>query len=176
MVVSVHVGTITIPILLVRRLSLGPEAQPVSNNAQTPTGVHMAPKLGLFPHSLYRHTPTTEAPISRTLSCTPTPQVSHTPLRLPSHSHMHSHIHTHPQTDGFTLPSDTSPTHTHRPCGWAITPSHNSETCFALLRHRIQTQALHSEKIEAEQTASGSEKQMPTRSILSSSESPQLFP
>ena len=128
--------------------------------------------------------------------------VIHLPQKLPSHAHSHAHpplrpvthpsdspltralththlqhplTHTNPQTDGFTLPSDTSPPHTHPPCGWAITPSHNSETCFALLRHMIQTQALHPEKIEAEQTASGSEKQMPTRSILSSSESPQLF-
>ena len=120
MVVSVHVGTITIPILLVRKLSLGPETQPVSNNAQTPTWVHMAPKLGVFPHSLHCHTPTTEAPISRTLSCTPTPQASHTPLRLPTHTCTHTY-------------TSSTPTYSHKPSDrWLhtplrhITPTHTS--------------------------------------------------
>lgn len=87
MVVSVHVGTITIPILLVRRLSLGPEAQPVSNNSQTPTGVHMAPNWGSS------HIPYT---------------VIHLPQKLPSHTHSHAH----PPLRPVTHPSDSPVTHT----------------------------------------------------------------
>ena len=122
------------------------------------------------------------SPISHAPSCTPTPQASHTRFRRSSYTS--THTCTSPTCTYSLKPSDIwfhtpiryiTPSHTHLPCGWAITPSHTPEIHFALLRHMVQTQTLHPETKQNKHLL-GVKRKCPKRFILSPSESHRLFP
>lgn len=109
------------PHLLMRKQS---DTQPAID--WTPAWVCRAPVQGLFPQSSHRHAPITEAH-THPHAHSPLSQ-SHTPQTLLSCTHALTHFqHELNQTlhvYGFTLASDTSPTHIHPSCGSAITLSH----------------------------------------------------
>ena len=133
---------LTVSILLMRKLSLGPDTQPICKNAQKP---HLPPP-----------------------SCTPTPQalLSHTHAQA-CRWLQHAPSHTL-QTSGCTLTHrHLTHRHTITVAVQSYTLSHlRGSLCSPLLRHRGQAQRLHPETIKAEQTPSKNEKQMPSKTHL----------
>lgn len=121
--------------------------------------------MGLFLCPSHSHTPITKVPhLTHTLGHTHSPHSRHP--HVLSHRQVFNTHSLKPSGIWFHTPlRHVTPlhTHTHLPHGWAVTPSHTSETHFALPKHMVQTQAVH-----PEQTLSGSEKQTPNKIHLES--------
>lgn len=147
-----------------RKLSLGPDTQPLSKKAKNPKSAR--------PHAGTLHVPHTVTHLS------PEPHLLHTlththPSGLPI-----THTCTHRQTASHglicSLHMGLHPRLSHITPPWLCdrTLSRTSKTHWAVLRHVGQAQPLHPGVIKAEQTPSKSEKQMHGSTCLEPSASP----